>query len=79
MQIDYLTLACLRDHLDWLLGGRVQHIVLPDDRTVALELYAGERVYLLASAEPQAPRMLLAPEPPRRPRKHRSRRLAERR
>jgi predicted ribosome quality control (RQC) complex YloA/Tae2 family protein len=64
--VDFLTLACLRDHLDTLLGGRVQQVVLPDDRSVGLELYARERLYLLASAHPQYLRMLLVPEKPRR-------------
>jgi predicted ribosome quality control (RQC) complex YloA/Tae2 family protein len=66
MQIDFLTLACFRDHLDTLLGARVQAVVLPDDLSVGLELYAGRRVYLLASAQPQAPRVLLVPDKPRR-------------
>ncbi len=66
MQVDYLTLACVRDHLDRLLGARVQQVVLPHDRAVGLELYAGERFYLLASADPNAPRILLTPEKPRR-------------
>jgi predicted ribosome quality control (RQC) complex YloA/Tae2 family protein len=64
--VDFLTLACFRDYLDALLGARVQRVVLPDDRSVGLELYAGERLYLLASAQPQQPRILLLPERPRR-------------
>lgn len=66
MQVDFLTLACFRDQLDGLLGARVQQVVLPDDRSVGLELYAGRRVHLFASADPQASRMLLVPEKPRR-------------
>jgi predicted ribosome quality control (RQC) complex YloA/Tae2 family protein len=66
MYVDFLTLACLRDHLDSLLGARIQGVVLPDDRSVGLELYAGGRFYLLASAQPQQPRLLLLPEKPRR-------------
>ena len=66
MQVDFLTLACFHDHLDALLGARVQGVLLPDDRSVALELYAGERLYLVASVQPQAPRILLIPETPRR-------------
>lgn len=66
MQVDYLTLACLRDHFDSLLGARVQQVVLPDDRSVGLELYAGRRLYLLASTHPQAPYCLIAPEKSRR-------------
>jgi len=66
MQVDFLTLACLCDNLDSLLGARVQQVLLPDDRSVCLELYAGKRFHLLASAHPQAARMLLVPEKPRR-------------
>jgi len=66
MQVDFITLACLHDHLDSLLGARVQGVLLPDERSLALELYAGRRLQLLASAESQAPRMLLVPETPRR-------------
>jgi hypothetical protein len=28
MHVDFLTLACLRDDLDALLGARVQHLLL---------------------------------------------------
>ena len=66
MNVDYLTLACLRDHLDSLLGARVQRVVLPDERSIGLELYAGRRAQLLISADPQHPRMLLAPQKLRR-------------
>jgi predicted ribosome quality control (RQC) complex YloA/Tae2 family protein len=66
MYVDFVTLACLRDHLDSLLGARVQQVVLPDKRAVGLELYAGQRLYLLASADPQRPRLLLVPEKFRR-------------
>jgi predicted ribosome quality control (RQC) complex YloA/Tae2 family protein len=66
MQVDFLTMACFRDQLDGLLGARVQQVILPDSRSVALELYAGKRVNLYASTDPQASRMLLVPEKPRR-------------
>ena len=66
MQVDFLTLACLRDFLDAFLGARVQHVLLADERSVGLELYAGQRLYLLASAVPQIPRILLTPGTPRR-------------
>jgi predicted ribosome quality control (RQC) complex YloA/Tae2 family protein len=66
MHVDHLTLACLRDRLDNLLGARVQRVVLPDERAIALELYAGERHQLLLSADPQHARMLLVPQKPRR-------------
>ena len=66
MYVDFLTLACLHDHLDGLLGARVQQVILPDNRSVGLELYSGQRLYLVASASPQRPRILLAPEKLRR-------------
>jgi predicted ribosome quality control (RQC) complex YloA/Tae2 family protein len=66
MHVDHLTLACLRDRLDGLLGARVQRVVLPDERSVGLELYAGRRLQLLMAAETQHPRMLLVPQKLRR-------------
>jgi len=66
VHVDFLTLACLRDELDRLLGARVQHIVLPDELSIGLELYAGRRYYLLLSAHPQLARALLVSEQPRR-------------
>jgi predicted ribosome quality control (RQC) complex YloA/Tae2 family protein len=66
MHVDHLTLACLRDRLDGLLGARVQRVVLPDEHSVGLELFTGERVQLLISASPQNPRMLLVPQKLRR-------------
>ena len=66
MYVDYLTLACLRDDLDTLLGARVQRTVLPDDLSIGLELYVRQRVQLLMSAHPQHPRMLLVPQKLRR-------------
>jgi predicted ribosome quality control (RQC) complex YloA/Tae2 family protein len=66
MQVDFLTLACLRDQLDSLLGARVQQVLLPDERSVAVEVYAGQRVHLLASANSAAPRLLVCPDMPRR-------------
>ena len=66
MYVDYLTLACLRDRLDALLGARVQRVVLPDDLSVGLELYAGQRFQLLISAHPQHARLLFVPQKPRR-------------
>ena len=66
MHVDHLTLACLRDRLDGLLGARVQRIVLPDERSLGLELYAGRRLQLLISANTQHPRALLVPQKPRR-------------
>ena len=66
MNVDFLTLACLRDDLDSLLGARVQRVLLPDELSVGLELYAGHRLQLLASADPQLPRMLVIPQKLRR-------------
>jgi predicted ribosome quality control (RQC) complex YloA/Tae2 family protein len=66
MSVDFITLACFCDQLDGLLGARVQQVLLPDDRSVSLELYTGERLNLLASAQSQAPRILLTPEKSRR-------------
>jgi predicted ribosome quality control (RQC) complex YloA/Tae2 family protein len=64
--VDYLTLACLRDHLDSLLGARIQRIVLPDDLSVGLELYARRRYQLQVSVRPDHARMLLVPHKLRR-------------
>jgi predicted ribosome quality control (RQC) complex YloA/Tae2 family protein len=66
MNVDYLTLACLRDQLDSLLGARIQRVVLPDELSIRLELYAGQRAQLLISADPQHPRVLRAPQKLRR-------------
>lgn len=66
MHVDFLTLACLRDDLDGLLGARVQQVVLTDDLSIGLELYARERRYLTLSADSQTAHVLLAPERLRR-------------
>ena len=66
MHVDFLTLACLRDEIDRLLGARVQHVVLLDELSIGLELYAGRRHYLLLSAHPQLARILLLSERLRR-------------
>jgi predicted ribosome quality control (RQC) complex YloA/Tae2 family protein len=66
MHVDYLSLSCLRDRLDGLLGARIQRVVLVDDRSIGLELYAKQRHQLLVSAHPQYPRMLLTPNKLRR-------------
>ena len=50
-----------------LVGGRVQEIVLVDDLTLGLEVYAGhERRYLLLSARPEQARVQLVEEKLRR-------------
>ena len=61
MNFDTLTLNAIAWELRRrVLGGRVQHIVLPDARSIALELYAaGRRHHLLASAHPQHARVHL--------------------
>jgi predicted ribosome quality control (RQC) complex YloA/Tae2 family protein len=61
MYVDYLTLACLRDRLDALLGARVQQVLQPDPLSIGLELYAGQRVQLLISAHPEHARVLIVP------------------
>lgn len=50
-----------------VVPGRVQQVVAVDGQTMVLELYAhGRRHYLLASADRQVPRVLLAGVRPRR-------------
>lgn len=68
MYFDTLTITAIADEVRAdLVGGRVQHIVLPDDLSVALEVYAhGYRRYLLASADAQFARVHLVTETPRR-------------
>lgn len=68
MHFDALTLAAVADELrETVAGGRVQQVVLPDSRSVALEVYAQqERRYLLLSAHPQASRIHLLEHKPRR-------------
>ena len=68
MHFDALTLAAVADELkETVAGGRVQQIVLPDRRSVALEIYAHkERRHLLLSAHPQASRVHLLEHKPRR-------------
>jgi len=60
MYFDTLTLAAVADQVrEALLGGRVQRIVRPSNLSLGLEIYAGERLQLLISAEPQCPRLHL--------------------
>ena len=68
MHFDALTLAAVADELrETVAGGRVQQIVLPDRRSVALEIYAHQqRRYLMLSAHPQASRVHLLEHKPRR-------------
>ena len=68
MNLDALTLAAVRDELRArLLGGRVQHVHLPGDLGLALEVYAqGRSHWLYCSAHPQHARLhLVSQRPPR--------------
>ena len=68
MFFDALTMACVADELrSTILGGRVQQVLLPGNLAVGLEIYAlGERRYLLASAEAEMGRLVLASDKLRR-------------
>lgn len=68
MHFDALTLAAVADELrETLEGGRVQQVVLPDSRSVGLEIYAHrQRHYLLLSAHPLASRVHLVHQKLRR-------------
>ena len=59
MHFDALTLACVTSELKILLNeGRVQQVLLPDEHSIGLEVYARrQRHYLLLSADPQAGRV----------------------
>ena len=61
MHFDALTLACVADELKaTILGGRVQQVLLPDDHSIGLEVYAKpQRHYLLATTAPAASRVQL--------------------
>jgi len=61
-------MAALADELkEKILGGRVQKVLLPDELSVGLEIYAHQkRQYLLASAHPRYARLYLASEKLRR-------------
>ena len=68
MYFDALTMSAVADELRaHILGGRVQQVLLPDDLSIGMEVYAhGKRNYLLASAHPQHARLHLAGEKLRR-------------
>lgn len=61
MHFDALTLACVTDELRrTLVGGRVQQILLVDEFSLGLEIYAPpRRLQLLISAQPAAARVHL--------------------
>jgi predicted ribosome quality control (RQC) complex YloA/Tae2 family protein len=68
MYFDALTTACVADELrKTILGGRVQDVLLVDNLSVGLEIYAQQqRHYLLASAHAELGRLLLSSEKLRR-------------
>jgi predicted ribosome quality control (RQC) complex YloA/Tae2 family protein len=68
MFFDSLTMACVADELRrTILGGRVQQVLLPDNLSVGLEIYAQhKRYYPLASVHAQTGRLLLASKKLRR-------------
>lgn len=66
MHVDYLTLACLKQDLDRFEGARIQQVVMTDEQSLALELYAGARAYLLLDVSTQHARALLQEEKARR-------------
>ncbi len=68
MYFDALTMAAVADELRaQILSGRVQQVLLLDDLSIGMEVYAhGERRYLLASAHPEHARLHLAGEKLRR-------------
>ena len=63
---DVLTISALADELrETVLDGRIQRIGLVDRLTFAAEIYAhGRRRALVASADPQQPRLLLVDSMP---------------
>lgn len=62
MHFDALTLACVTHELQQTIaGGRVQQVVLVDDFSIGLEIYADrQRHYLLISAQPTESRIFLS-------------------
>ncbi len=68
MHFDALTLAAVSDELRRTVqGGRVQQVLLPDPKSIGLELYAErQRRYLLLSAHAQAGRVHLTEQKLRR-------------
>jgi len=68
MTFDALSVAAIAAELRAeLLDGRVQQVLLPDDWSVALEVYARrQRQYLFACAHPETARIHLLADKPRR-------------
>jgi predicted ribosome quality control (RQC) complex YloA/Tae2 family protein len=53
MPFDTLTISAIRDELrGQLLGGRVQRVLRPSELSVGLEVYTGERMQVLLTADP---------------------------
>ncbi len=69
MNLDALALGAVCAELRrTILGGRVQHVHLPDEHGLAMELYAaGQARWLYASAHPQRARLHLVTSRPPRP------------
>lgn len=61
MNVDTLTIAAVVEELQQtILGGRVQHVLLPGPLSIGLEIFgAGRRHQLLASANPRSARLHL--------------------
>ncbi|MGC9332507.1 MAG: NFACT family protein, partial [Anaerolineae bacterium] len=68
MYFDALTMACVADELrTTILGGRVQQVLLLDNLSVGMEIYAQHhRHYVLGSAHADLGRLILASDKLRR-------------
>ncbi|MDQ3702297.1 MAG: NFACT family protein, partial [Chloroflexota bacterium] len=69
MNLDALAVGAVCAELrSTILGGRVQHVHLPDEHGLAMEVYAaGQARWLYASAHPQRARLHLVSSRPPRP------------
>lgn len=61
---DSLTLAAVLHEVRAFVGGRVQRIWQPDERSLLIELYAGRVAYLWIGWDPDFPRLYLSPRKP---------------
>lgn len=66
MNVDFLTLACLKQELERLQNAKIQQVQFTNERALALELYAGFRITLLLDVNQQHSRALLQQEKARR-------------
>ncbi len=66
MHVDFFTLAALTAELQEMKDAKIQQVVQPAERVVALELYAGQRATLLLDVTPGHARALLQDEKARR-------------